>query len=203
MSDQDELELYWGELGITRTRNLTPEELRERIAPGATRNDLVIGTSGNPLVIIKPNGQLEYGPQYVPDEAAVIFWESMARRRADYEQRMLLFAHMDALLNRVGRRDLEYERLQLESLDESLTDVDRAQREQFAELARRRLEIEVHQVIELGRGLVRREPVDLEPTQPYEGHEQPRSDGPGHTPERAADGSRAEERLEGPGQDGQ
>lgn len=164
MSDQDhdDLELYWGDLGITRRKNLTPDELREQIAPQAMRQDLVIGSVGNPLVIISPDGTLQYGPNYKPDEAAMIFWEAMARRRVDYEQRMLIFAHMDALLTRVGTRDLECERLRLAALEEGLTDMEKAQREQYAELAMRRLEIEVHQVIELGRGLVRRDQVDPE-----------------------------------------
>jgi hypothetical protein len=163
MSDQeDDLELYWGDLGITRRKNLTSDELREQIAPQASRQDLVIGSRGNSLVIISQDGTLQYGPNYKPDEAAIVFWEAMARRRADYEQRMLIFAHMDALLTRVGTRDLECERLRLAALEEGLTDVEKAQREQYAELAMRRLEIEVHQVIELGRGLVRRDQVDSE-----------------------------------------
>lgn len=163
MSDQEDLELYWQDLGVTRRKDLTPDELREQIAPEASRNDLVIGTRGNPLVVIKPDGSLEYGQQYKPDEAAMVFWEALARRRADYEQRMLIFAHMDALLTRIGRRDLECERLRVAATEEGLSDVEKAQREQYAELSMRRLEIEVHQAIELGRALVERNRVDPGP----------------------------------------
>ena len=33
-----------------------------------------------PLVTIHPDGTLEYGPDYTPDEAARVFWDAMAAR---------------------------------------------------------------------------------------------------------------------------
>jgi hypothetical protein len=36
------------------------------------------GDGGTPLVKIHPNGTLEYGPNYDPDEAARRFWDAMA-----------------------------------------------------------------------------------------------------------------------------
>ncbi|MET9055250.1 hypothetical protein ABZW50_29295 [Streptomyces bacillaris] len=36
------------------------------------------GTNG-PLVTIHPDGRLEYGPGYEPDEAARLFWDAMRR----------------------------------------------------------------------------------------------------------------------------
>ncbi|MFD4795955.1 hypothetical protein [Streptomyces anulatus] len=36
------------------------------------------GTAG-PLVTIRPDGRLEYGPGYEPDEAARLFWDAMRR----------------------------------------------------------------------------------------------------------------------------
>lgn len=156
-NDQDPLELFWEDLGVTHRKNLTPEELREQAAPEATRNDLVIAAGGKLLVIIRPDGTMAFGPDYSPDEAALVFWEAMARRRQNYEERMLLFAHIEQLLTRVAQRDLEYERQALRALEEGLEVSEKAQRDQYAELARRRLEMEVHDVIELARGLLRRD----------------------------------------------
>src|SRR5262245_16342862 len=52
--------------------------------PKPDTNDLVIGTSADRvLVIIKPSGELVYGPEYTPDEAAEVFWRAMARKRAE------------------------------------------------------------------------------------------------------------------------
>ncbi|MFE3381348.1 hypothetical protein [Streptomyces anulatus] len=36
------------------------------------------GTAG-PLVTIRPDGRLEYGPEYEPDEAARLFWDTVRR----------------------------------------------------------------------------------------------------------------------------
>lgn len=160
--EKEDLELFWEDLGITHRKNLTPDEMREAAAPQATRNDLVIATGGRLLVIIQPDGTLQYGPTYQPDEAALIFWEAMARRRQHYEERMLLYAHIEQLLVRVGERDLEYERQARRAMEEGLPDQEKAQRDQYAELARRQLEMQVHQVIELSRGLLRRGPQDEE-----------------------------------------
>jgi hypothetical protein len=154
---EDPIELFWEDLGITPRKNLTPDELREAAAPNANRNDLVIATRNQLLVVIRPDGTLEYGPNYTPDAAALVFWEAMARRRQNYEERMLLYAHIEQLLMRVGQQDAEYERQSLRALEENLEPHEKAQRDQYAELARRRLEMEVHSVIELARGLIRRE----------------------------------------------
>lgn len=39
----------------------------------------IIGADGTPLVTIHPNGELEYGPSYTPDEAARAFWDALRR----------------------------------------------------------------------------------------------------------------------------
>lgn len=149
--DDDALELYWDDIRVAPHRVPKSEDFKAGIG------DLVIGTSANRLLVtIKPNGTIEYGPEYHPDEAAQIFWEAMARRRRDYEERLLVFAHMEQLLTRVGVQDLEVERLRLLSQEEGLEPTEKASREQYAELAMRRLEMWVHQVIELGRALVAR-----------------------------------------------
>lgn len=52
-----------------------------------SEQDLVIGTTASRvLVTIKPDGRLIYGPEYTPDEAARIFWETLARKRAEAER---------------------------------------------------------------------------------------------------------------------
>jgi hypothetical protein len=35
------------------------------------------GEDGQPLVTIHSNGELEYGPNYTPDEAARTFWDAL------------------------------------------------------------------------------------------------------------------------------
>lgn len=35
------------------------------------------GGNGNPLVTIRPTGELEYGPGYEPNEAARRFWDAL------------------------------------------------------------------------------------------------------------------------------
>jgi hypothetical protein len=37
----------------------------------------IMGGDGAPLVTIHPNGTLEYGPGYDPDDAARRFWDAM------------------------------------------------------------------------------------------------------------------------------
>lgn len=41
------------------------------------------GADGTPLVSIRPSGELEYGPNYTPDEAARLFWEALASHRGE------------------------------------------------------------------------------------------------------------------------
>lgn len=118
--------------------------------------DLVIGTSKDRiLVIIKPNGELLYGPEYRPQEAAQIFWEHMAQRRLMVEDKFLLVQHMEAILVQLGRFDMECERLRKAA--EAEPDYNkRAELTQSAEFAIGRLEMVVSQAIELGRALVKR-----------------------------------------------
>lgn len=39
----------------------------------------IIGEGGQPLVTIHPTGELDYGPDYEPDEAARVFWDALRR----------------------------------------------------------------------------------------------------------------------------
>lgn len=49
-------------------------------AAAPTPNTIAISPAhpGPPLVTIHPDGTLQYGPDYTPDEAARAFWEAMA-----------------------------------------------------------------------------------------------------------------------------
>jgi len=38
---------------------------------------LVISNNSEPLVTIHPNGTIEYGPNYTPDETTRVFWEAL------------------------------------------------------------------------------------------------------------------------------
>ncbi|WP_020135025.1 hypothetical protein [Streptomyces sp. 351MFTsu5.1] len=42
-------------------------------------NITINGTDGQPLVTIHPDGTLDYGPGYTPDEAARTFWDALRR----------------------------------------------------------------------------------------------------------------------------
>ena len=148
--DDDNLQIYWDELGMAHNRPpigepLGPKTLFDTVEPG----DLVIGTSKNRLlVLIKTDGSLVYGPDYKPNKAAEIFWESMAQRREAYEDRGLIIRHMEAILVRLGDADMQAE-LAREMVD---TPENRLRAEQ----AVRALERVMSQAIELGRGLARR-----------------------------------------------
>ncbi|MFG2638546.1 hypothetical protein ACGFX8_32960 [Streptomyces sp. NPDC048362] len=47
------------------------------LRPPPPPNIAINGDDGRPLVTIHPNGQLEYGPNYTPDEAARRFWDAL------------------------------------------------------------------------------------------------------------------------------
>ena len=69
-------------------------------------NTFVVYVENKPgvLVRIAADGTLTYGPEYTPDEAAKMFWEALARRRADYEERLVFLAHVEKLLARIGEQ---------------------------------------------------------------------------------------------------
>lgn len=151
--DDEPLELFWDDIRVANRRappqapDDTAERLRAQVQPG----DLIIGTSRERmLVLIKADGRLEFGPDYKPDEAAMVFWEAMGRQRFQYEERILLIQHMEAILTRVGAADLRVEQLRTAAAD---GDADAGQQAGGALVALERL---VHQAIELGRGLARR-----------------------------------------------
>jgi hypothetical protein len=166
-----DLELFWDDLrvGGRRWSAETPEPEPEGPPPiyDVPPGTLVIGTSRHRiLVAIKADGTIQYGPEYRPDEAAQVFWEAMAQRKLDAEDRILVIQHMEALLTRLGRQDMETERLRLAAIEEP-DPLQKAALNQSAEMAIRHLEMIMHQVIEFSRGLVRR-PEVVPPQMPPE-----------------------------------
>lgn len=154
--DEDDLGIVWDDLTVAAPRR----EPQEGPLGSQSPRDLVIGTSANRILVrIKPDGRIEYGPDYTPDEAAVVFWEEMGRRRLEMEERLLLIQHMEAVLTRLGAADLR---------NEAATNQLRERQSQdnllAAQTAQRNLERAMHQAIELGRGLARRP--DVLPPQP-------------------------------------
>lgn len=149
----EHLETYWEDV---RGTPVPQPDLRHFDAhPG----ELVIGTDRNRVLVrIQPDGQLRYGPEYTPDEAAEVFWTAMATKRAGMTERLLHFGIMEQLLIRIGRADINTERLRLRSAQEDSTAEDHFR----AEMAMRGLEALVHQMIEFSRGLANR-PVDPTP----------------------------------------
>lgn len=161
--DDDSLEVYWDDVQVARVRQPIPDEpapelpFRDKAGPG----DFVIGTSADRiLVIIRANGTLEYGPEYRPDEAAMVFWEHMGTRKLMMEDRILVIQHMEGLMVRLGVADLEAERLRLAAQNETDPEA-QPRRIHEAEVAVRRLEQVVTQAIELGRGLARRTDIPM------------------------------------------
>lgn len=156
-SQEDEpLEVFWDALKSVRRETQEPESTVPKFGDLAEADDLVIGTNKNRiLVIIKPTGEVLFGPEYRPTEAAQVFWEHMGQQRIAMEEKFLIIRHMEAILVQLGQADLQCERLRRAAVDEP----DRLQRaalEQAGERAMQRLSQIAGQAIELGRGLVRR-----------------------------------------------
>lgn len=146
--DDQPIGIFWDSLEIARHRAPSPqEELHDSVGP----NDLVIGTSRRRiLVVIKPDGQLVFGPDYRPDEASQVFFRALAQRRYEDEDRRLLNNHMEGVLSRLGAVDMRLEDLRRRSANgdpDAIRD---------AGSVHAQLESIMHQAIELGRALAKR-----------------------------------------------
>lgn len=116
--------------------------------------ELVIATSRERVLVrIQKDGTLTYGPDYTPDEAAEVFWRAFARRRAAANVREGVLGHIEHLMIKLGNQDLRNEQCQLKAQSEHATADDHFQ----AERTHAQLEVYVHQLIELARGLALRE----------------------------------------------
>lgn len=153
----DDLEQYWDELGVSPNEPLRLGGLR------TNAGDLVIGTPSNWLVRISATGDLAYGPNYTPEEAAQIFWTAMALQRAGMTERLMHFDIMEQLVRRVGIADLRTERLRRRAQQEGATPEDHFQ----ADRSMAYLEALVHQFIEYARGIAQTQrPEALSPASP-------------------------------------
>ena len=145
-----------------------PDPMRPNLKqPEFGPNDMVIRTSKDRvLVVIRPNGELEFGPDYTPDEAAELFWMTMAMKRLGSERRLQLLARLENLFTGIGAADIMNETAQkhlqevnaemLRKGDADLTNNDAETIEDAmkrAGEAQRILEQRVHQVIEFSREL--------------------------------------------------
>lgn len=113
------------------------------------------------LLTIDENGKVELDPSYTADQIALMFWEKVGRRFAEYD---LIYRHMESVLSRVGQADITGESLkkELENAEDPMQAnvlVESFQRNQ------RDLEKLVGEAIELGRGLAKRPmPINQPPT---------------------------------------
>jgi hypothetical protein len=143
--EDNELSAYWNDLRREGGPEI-PERRFAREHPG----DLIIGTSKERMLVrIHPDGQLTYGPEYTPDEAAVTFWEEMGRRRLESEARIIQIMATERLLARIGQADLAYERAQRRAQTDTASEHDRF----MEEMSRRSLEARVHELVEFARGI--------------------------------------------------
>jgi hypothetical protein len=141
-----------------------------------TENDLVIATSASRVLLrIKPDGTLSYGPGYTPDEAAAVFWQALARRRAEADKEAQLrdafWRHTEKLLVEAGEADLAnqvaHERVtRLATASTAADRADRVQANLEAARTNEALNMAATRLVELGRRLALRgssDPVSDDP----------------------------------------
>jgi hypothetical protein len=153
--DDNNLEVFWDDVRVAPFRRPPKQEdFGDQVGPG----DMVIGTGPDRyLVIIKADGTLRFGPEYRPDEAAMVFWEAMGQRKLQMEDRLLVIGHMEAILTRLGEADLQAESARRIAANNS----EDMELERRAIEAVNRFERVAGQAVELGRGLIRRPEVPM------------------------------------------
>lgn len=150
-------DVIWDDARVAQHRQpLQAPENPEVVGPMNDPRNLIIGTShSRKLVAITPKGEVIFGQEYTPSEAATIFWEHMAARRLAMDDRLLVVQHMEAILVRLGRADMECERLRLLAAQET-NPTKKRELTASADLAINALNMVATQAIELGRALVKR-----------------------------------------------
>lgn len=151
MESLDRFRVWCNLVDMAESENKAPDWVKA-LPP---TSDLVIGTAHGVLVRIKPDGRLEYGAEYEPDEAARLFWQAMARQREHYEEQRLISQHVEAVVARLGAADIYCEAMRVEaaSLAGSGREGAVVLEAQRATSVLARIN---DQVIELGRGLAER-----------------------------------------------
>lgn len=117
--------------------------------------ELVIRAGSRILVRIKANGELIYGPDYTPDQAAAGFWAAVARQTY-VQEKEVLYRHMESVLVAVGKADLENEVAQMRAQALGGMGTQGGSSVIDAHKTLSVLEQRVHKAIELGRGLALR-----------------------------------------------
>ena len=162
---------FWNDILGPRLETIEQRLIRELGIPHPGTFTLAT-SSGKKIVSIDPNGKVTYGEGIKPDEAAELFWTNMALKRVGMEQRLQHLAITEAMLIRMGRADVNYERAQLAADAQGASDHDRA----IAERARMNLESIVHQVMDFARGLARQPVVPPSPETAPQAPQRPRGD---------------------------
>lgn len=128
--------------------------------------DLIIATSPERILVrIQPDGTVIYGPEYTPDEAATVLWTALAKKRVEAVEREALIGHIEYMMLKLGNQDLLNERYRIQANSDAGTPNDQFQ----AERSHQQLEVYVHQIIELARGLALRDRKPEEPPAPPPG----------------------------------
>lgn len=159
MAHEDkDLEFFWAQLRPRKPVEESPPELPISTADMDPGSVLFSLADGRCRVLIKPNGEIEYGQGYTPELGARLFWEAVAQHRPppavtpDEAASELLFRTMETMLLRVGRADLHNERMHLRARRPEATEHDQL----MAQVSHDNLETLVHQLIEYARGLALR-----------------------------------------------
>ncbi|MGW2384451.1 hypothetical protein [Streptomyces sp. NPDC001658] len=85
---------------------ITPQDLEGFTITAATvqPSTISIPFNGRPIVTIRPGGQLEFGEDYTPGDAARAFWEAVQRLQPTFEQQTGI-RHVEAKLRAGAFRD--------------------------------------------------------------------------------------------------
>lgn len=104
---------------------------------------------------IQPDGTVLYGEGYTPDEAAVMLWEAIGRRRPDYQVRLTYLDMLELHVALLAVADQAYENAQT-AVRAAVGNAETTEREREGlrfreEMSRRSLETRVHGIIEFAR----------------------------------------------------
>lgn len=151
IEEEEGLKDYWEDVTGPRPETIEQRLIKEfgQVHPGALT---IANNRGEPIVQIEPNGHVRYGKGYTPDDAAEMFWTTMALKRVGMEQRLQHFAIMEATLVRLGRATLNYQQRLMASEAPGASHHER----ELADRARMNLNSLVANLTDYAAGLARR-----------------------------------------------
>jgi hypothetical protein len=103
---------------------ISPQEL-EGVSISATKvqsPSIVLPFNNKPMVTLRPDGTIEFGDDYQPDEAARLFWEAVQRLQPTLEQQTGI-RHVEAKLRAGAFRD-GADRIRQTDLPDDYMDID-------------------------------------------------------------------------------